>query len=110
MRSSVIAIVLCLSAAAANAQAPVGTRVAQPARTGTELIKTSAGAHDASAADAQTPAAQGLPIDDGLPTLREAAPAEKPKAKQHRRAGPAMLLAAVAVMSGIALRRYSTRA
>ena len=109
MRSSVIAIVLCLSAAAAIAQAPAGASVAPTARTGLEPMNRTSGTHDAAAA-ARAAAAQALPMDDGVPNSREAAPADKPDGKKHRRTGPAMLLAAVAVMSGIALRRYSARA
>ncbi len=110
MRSSVIAIVLCLSAAAANAQCAGQASVAGGARTGPELVRTSSAApHTGPSAD-QTPADQNLPADDELPGLQEATPAPKTNDKQHRHAGPGMLLAAVAVMSGIALRRFSARA
>ncbi len=120
MRSSVIAIVLCLSAVAAHAQCAAQASVAGSARTGPELIKTStrgphmrAPAEQAPAAQApteQAPAEQALPADDEAPTLHEAAPTAKTNDKQPRRADPAMMLAAVALMSGIALRRYSARA
>jgi hypothetical protein len=110
MRSSVIAIVLCLSAAAANAQCAAPASVAGNARTGPELIRTSSAATHTKTSTDQTPTDQNLPADDGLPGLQEATPAPKTDDKQHRHAGPAMMLAAVAVMSGIALRRFSARA
>jgi hypothetical protein len=108
MRNTVTAIVLCIFAAAAGAQCvaqaqvpgAANAQIASTARPGAELIKTSA---------VRTNNEQ-LPVDDGLPELREAAPAAKSKeGEQPRHAGPAMLLAAVAVMSGIALRRYGAR-
>lgn len=104
MRSPVIAILLCIVSAAAVAQCvahPPGENVAtatpavsarpgpDPKKPGPELIKT-AGAvtHDA-------------------PAMR-AAP-EKATGEPPRRTGSAMLLAALALMSGIALRRFSAR-
>jgi hypothetical protein len=105
MRNSVIAIVLCVSSAVAGAcavQAPASrTEVRAPAtraeQDGGVLIKTSA-----------VQAQHALPEDDGAPVVREA-PAAKPGEQQPRRAGPAMLLAVLAVMSGIALRGYGSR-
>jgi hypothetical protein len=45
---------------------------------------------------------------DQMPVLTHSAPASDAGAQddQHRRGGPAMLLAALALMSGIALRRF----
>jgi hypothetical protein len=85
------------SAAAAAATTPAvmmvtPARPAGPKRPGAELI-TAAGAvtHDA-------------------PPVMQATPHAKPEPDEHDRpAGPAMLLAALALMSGIALRRYSAR-
>ena len=112
MRSIVTAIVLCTLAAAAAAecvaQAPAErlgqtsvARVGQApaarvARPGPELIKSAA---------AGTPAE----ADDGLPAISETASTTKSDENHPRRAGSAMLLAAVALMSGIALRRYIAR-
>ena len=48
-------------------------------------------------------------VTHGAPVM-QAAPRPDPEDDEHpRRAGPAMLLAALALMSGIALRRYSAR-
>ena len=102
MRSPVIAIVLCIVSAAAVAQcvaqppavtAAVTAPAARPGpdtkKPSPELIKT-AGAvtHDA-------------------PAMRPTPSAET--GDRPRRTGSAMLLAALALMSGIALRRYSAR-
>jgi|SRR6185369_16825366 len=100
MRSSVIAIVLCIFAASAAAQCAPQASVAQTARPGPELIKSAA---------AGTHPEQVLAVEDGLPVITESAAAANSDGKSSRRAGPAMLLAAVALMSGIALRRYIAR-
>jgi hypothetical protein len=100
MRSPVIAIVLCIFAASAAAQCASQAPVAQAARPRPELIKTAvAGTHPE----------QGPAVEDGLPVISATAAATKSDHKSSRRAGPAMLLAAVALMSGIALRRYIAR-
>jgi hypothetical protein len=121
MRSSVIAFLLCAfaaaamgqcvapgsvssgrtaaatSAAAAAATTPAvimvtPTRPAGPKRPGAELI-TAAGA-----------------VTHGVPPVMQPAPHENPEPDERDRpAGPAMLLAALALMSGIALRRYNAR-
>jgi hypothetical protein len=98
----VIAVVLCISAQASFAclsNADAATRNAAPIKadlieaqaSGPELITSSAaaGAHDVS------------PVMRAVPLAHAQAEPEHP-----RRAGPAMLLAALALMSGIALRRY----
>lgn len=100
MRTSVLAIVLCVFTMAAGAQC-VGTQTvsATPHRTHTEpqpargeLIKT-AGAQ---------------PQDEVTPVA--AVRRNRHEDEGHgRHTGTAMLLAALALMSGIALRRYSTR-
>jgi hypothetical protein len=112
MNSSLTAIVLCIFSQAALAQcvesrpADQGTHpdaevakkttrtaptpVVGAVRTGGELITTAAaGTHDGPA----------LARED---SVSAAAGEEEP----HHRSGPAMLLAALALMSGIALRRY----
>jgi hypothetical protein len=114
MYSSLTAVVLCIAmqtAAAAQCVAPVPvapqthpaadlikkkTVVTAPplptAHAGGELIKTAAaGTHDE------------LP---GITRSAPAAVASTQDEDQHRRGGPAMLLAALALMSGIALRRF----
>lgn len=97
MRRSVIAILLCVFAAAASAQCVAQAPLAGGTRPGAELVKTAGAARE-----------QTLPADDGLAAVHEATIASKSPDKQPpRRAGPAMLLAAVALMSGIALRRFS---
>jgi hypothetical protein len=110
MHSSLIAVVLCIATQAAAAQCvdpvPVAQHLRQggdliqkkqatpapgPARAGGELIKTaSAGTHDGPDATRSAPAVATATPDD----------------EEHRRSGPAMLLAALALMSAIALRRF----
>lgn len=77
---------------AAQGDAPIKARVVNAQAAGGELITTAAAATRRTAA----PAARTAPLAGA-----QSEP-EKP-----RRAGPAMLLAALALMSGIALRRYS---
>lgn len=103
MRSPLIAIVLCAGCAVASAQcvtsapvpAPTPARQAKadPAHPAPELIGTA-----------------GAVTRDTASVIRTAVPraAQAPDEHPHR-TGSAMLLAAVAVMSGIALRRYSAR-
>jgi hypothetical protein len=98
MRSTVIAIVLCLSAAAAAAQCIPQETIARDMRPAPELIKTSGG-------DSRT---QALPQDDGLPAVTHS-PDATPSVEDSRRTSPEMLFAALALMSGIALRRFSAR-
>lgn len=106
MRNSVIAFVLCVFSAVAGAcvvQAPVSRTEAQAPDTRAvpdtgSLVKTSAA----------VPVQHALAEDDELPVVREA-PAAKAGEERPRRAGPAMLLAVLAVMSGIALRGFGSR-
>jgi hypothetical protein len=116
MYSSLTAVVLCIAmqTAAAQCTAPLpvaanasahsrtsgdlikktqaaAAPVAPAAHAGGELIKTaSAGTHDE---------VRGLPRSAPVATARD-------EDDEHRRGGPAMLLAALALMSGIALRRF----
>lgn len=120
MRSSVIAFLLCVCAAAAMGQC-VAPGAASASR--------SAAATSAAAAAATTPAvimvtptrpagptrpgpelitAAGAVTHDG-PVVQPAARPKPEPEERDRPAGPAMLLAALALMSGIALRRYSAR-
>lgn len=100
MRSTFIAIVLCVFAAAAAAQCVVlptaATVAAKPigeVAQGGELIRSAvAGTHDeAAAVRVQAHPARGGENGDN-----------------DSRTGPALLFAALALMSGIALRRYNT--
>lgn len=102
MRNPVIAIVLCFLAAAAGAQCVAEAPVADTGQPRAGWIGTSA---------PDTRMQRELPMDDEEPPvlLREAAPEAKRGDDQPRRSGPAMVLAVVAVMSGIALRRYGAR-
>jgi len=104
MRSSVISIALCVvvNAAAAQCVAPTPAPIAAVApvtiapaakapHTG-ELIQTAAAG-----------------TREGAPAFQPAARA-RPEGETHpRRTGSAMLLAALALMSGIALRRLNSR-
>ncbi|MDB5870804.1 MAG: hypothetical protein JWQ07_246 [Ramlibacter sp.] len=113
MRSTLIAIVLCACSAAASAQClasnpttaaaplpdstqptavkhPTGQAVTE-ARPAPELIKT---------AGAQT--------HDGSPSMQASPARSRPAGERPVRTGTAMLLAALALMSGIALRRYTS--
>jgi hypothetical protein len=101
MRSSVISIALCVVVQAAAAQcvapapvavAPVTVAPAKAPRPGGELIQTAA-AGTRESAQAMHPAARATGDGESHP----------------RRTGSAMLLAALALMSGIALRRLNSR-
>lgn len=118
MRKSLIAIVLFIFAAVAGAHvvtkgatknaANAPAAVAQPAVASAAraqqhvpgLIRTSHG---------EARVEDELPMDDAPPVLRQGNPATKTGEQQPRRAGPAMLLAVMAVMTGIVLRRYGSR-
>jgi hypothetical protein len=114
MHSSLIAVVLCISAQAAVAQcAATAEQVTPDARQGVERIKArvvTAPPIDAAlrpGPELITTAAAGT--REGAPVMRETPPASKQPDDEEdhpRHAGPAMLLAALALMSGIALRRY----
>jgi hypothetical protein len=101
MRKPFFAILLCVLAAAAIAQntthtprpASKHTTTSASARPGAELIKTAGAATHDQADGAQAPAHPQSGVDG----------------QDHSRngGGKAMLLAALAVMAGIALRRFS---
>jgi hypothetical protein len=107
MRSSVISIVLCVVVEAAAAQcvaqapmavAPVAAApvtmapAAKAPHPGGELIQTAAAG-----------------TREGPRAFQSAAPARSEGESHPRRTGSAMLLAALALMSGIALRRLNSR-
>ena len=104
MRTTVTAVIFSIFASAAAAQCVTQAQAqaqAQAPAAGAaqpQLIRTAA------AATRQ----QALAPDDGLGVTRQtAAAAKNPEKEYPRRAGPGMLLAALALMSGIALRRFS---
>jgi hypothetical protein len=103
MRNSLTAVILCIAAQASFAclaaadsatqgSAPLKAHVISTHASGGELIATASAAttHETTAVTRPAPLA-----------------AEQDTAEHPRHAGPAMLLAALALMSGIALRRYS---
>jgi len=94
MRSQVLAIVLCIFTAIAAAQTehpkqPAASQAVAEQHSG-ELIKS---------AGAQT--------HDGAPPVRAVHARHRDPDEHEHHTGPAMLLAALALMAGIALRRYS---
>ncbi len=102
MHSSLIPVVLCISAQASLACLPVAGNAAQtapPLRT--HMIKAQAASGELIAS-----ATAGTREVAAAPRTAPQASA-RPDPQRPRRAGPAMLLAALALMSGIALRRYS---
>jgi hypothetical protein len=109
MYRSLTAVLLCIFAQASAAQCAASDSIVQDARqtagvvkkkpvtptaaaaTGGELIKTAAaGTHDDTPPPVARPGPAGRTADD----------------EEHRRGGPAMLFAALALMSAIALRRF----
>lgn len=123
MRSSVIAFLLCTCAAAAMGQcvapgamsssrtAAATAAAAAAATTPTLLMVTPTHPAGPKRTGPELITAAGAVTRDG-PHVMQAAPRAKPEPEPEghdRPAGPAMLLAALALMSGIALRRYSAR-
>ena len=105
MRSSLIATVLCILAQACVACIPTADAAQQPAApTKAHVITTQTTTPALPGAELITTVAAGTRDAHVLrPALRAST---QPDEEHPRRAGPAMLLAALALMSGIALRRY----
>jgi hypothetical protein len=110
MYSPLTAVVLCLFTQVALAQCIDSRPVALDSRQGAELAKKGktapmpvAGAVRPSGELIKTAAAG---THDGSAIAREASARATAGEEPPRRGGPAMLLAALALMSGIALRRY----
>jgi hypothetical protein len=111
MYSSLTAVVLCICSQAALAQCVDSRPVALDTRADAELAnKTKTAPMPVAGAvrtggELITTAAAGT--HDAPPVVREAsASGSAGEGESPRRGGPAMLLAALALMSGIALRRY----
>ena len=111
MKSPIAAIVLCVLAQAASAQC---TAAPTAVPTAAHLQAVNDTARPAAPAQPGTPAArpQRELIKTATASTRDDMPlvAREPRAKgeqdEPRRGGTAMLVAALALMSGIALRRY----
>ncbi|NPC57280.1 hypothetical protein [Caenimonas soli] len=111
MHSLLTAVVLCIFAHAALAQCVDSLPTALDTRPGAEVVKKTkpapmptAGAVRPGGELIKTAAAG---THDAPPIAREvSARATADQEEPPRRGGPAMLLAALALMSGIALRRY----
>jgi hypothetical protein len=118
MRSTVIAFFLSVFAVAAAAAphnaAPAAVSIATPTATAADRAAKPAKPATARTANGRpTPdliTAAGAVTHDGPPSAQPSpAPAKGTSEDRPRRTGSAMLLAALALMSGIALRRYSAR-
>jgi hypothetical protein len=108
MHREVTAIVLCILAQAAGAQctaAPI--EASAPPAAVAQATHTNPAAQPKAHAELIQTAAAGT-RDDGPPIVREGARTHAGTQDHPRRGGAAMLLAALALMSGIALRRYGT--
>lgn len=104
--STQAAFAQCVATDAANiaaARTPATTNVKAPARSGTTAAHAQQAGANTGPELIKTAAASTR--DDGPPAVRSAA--RTADGDDHpRRGGTAMLLAALALMSGIALRRY----
>jgi hypothetical protein len=116
MQRQVTAIVLCVLAQAASAQC-VATSATPVAHAAPVMKDTARAVQGAAAQNAAArpggeliKAAAAGTRDDAPPTVRDTVSARGAQDDDHpRRGGTAMLLAALALMSGIALRRYGSR-
>jgi hypothetical protein len=108
MHSSLAAVVLCICAQTVAAQCVDTDLPVRDARAGVDVIRTSTATPAAPAARTggeliKTAAAS---TRDAPPVARESSARMQGDEEDHPRNGTAMLLAALAVMSGIALRRF----
>lgn len=110
MYSSLTAVVLCIAMQSGAAQCVTPVPVAQHARPAADLVKkTAPPAATAAHAGGELIKTASAGTHDEIPGLARGtavAPVGPQEDEQHRRGGPAMLLAALALMSGIALRRF----
>jgi hypothetical protein len=116
MHSSLTAVVLCIFAPATAAQCVAAAPQGRDVRMGVETIKTATIAPTSTAPVRQggklikTAAAGTRDVSAGpreaAPSVRDKVGSVKSDDEHPPRSGTAMLLAALALMSGIALRRY----
>jgi hypothetical protein len=109
MHREVAAIVLCVLAQAASAQcvAPSATAPAAQTPTAGETVRAGTAAnHNPPPARAELIKTAAAGTRDDEPPAMSARPHANGQQDHPRRGGTAMLLAALALMSGIALRRY----
>lgn len=114
MHSPLIAVVVCVFAQAANAQSVTPTPATVTPQVATATVRTAAASPTHASATA-APARPGGELikaaaagtrDDAPPVARESAVHPAHDEDHPRRGSTAMLLAALALMSGIALRRF----
>lgn len=116
MHRQLAAIALCMFAQGALAQCVAASATVNPT-TATPVVAATAHPVRAAAAtqEAHAPRAELIKAaaastrDDAPPPVRSAAPAATDDSDHPRRGSTAMLLAALALMSGIALRRFGAR-
>jgi len=117
MHSSLTAVVLCILAQAATAQCSVDAssdRVVPPLHSGNVVkaqgaMPTVMPARVPARAGGEIIASAAAGTYQPVVMVREAPVREVGEDEHHRRSGPAMLLAALALMCGIVLRRSGTR-
>jgi hypothetical protein len=106
MHRSLTAVLLCIFAQAAAAQCEAPAPAAQEVRHGADLAKNKPVPPGTTAKGELIKTAAAGTHDEVRPTVRSAPTGRTAEHDEHRRGGPAMLLAALALMSGIALRRF----
>ena len=110
MQSRIAAIVLCVLAQAASAQctAPSAAPMAAHLQAVSEPVRPAGPAQGTPAARPNRELIKTATAGtrDDMPPVVAREPRAKGEQDQPRRGGTAMLLAALALMSGIALRRY----
>jgi len=109
MQRTVTAIVLCVVAQVAAAQCVATPATATPAVHATTAVKEHPQNTPRGGGDLIKAAAAGT-RDDAPPVVHSTMSARADQGDEHEHRGStAMLLAALALMSGIALRRYGSR-
>ena len=109
MHSPLTAVVLCVFVQAAAAQCVAPVPVAQDLRASAVVVKKAPPAEAAPrSGGGELIKAAAASTHEARPSVTRSSPAARPSGDdEQRRGGPAMLWAALALMSGIALRRYS---
>jgi hypothetical protein len=109
MQRELAAIVLCVFAQAASAQCTAAAVTPTAQTDNNATTQTAARPGKAGGGELIKTAAAGT-RDDAPPSARSTVSQHAGQDEDHpRRGGTAMLLAAIALMSGIALRRYGNR-